>query len=123
MVAFIQPTAWKTFSKNSPNMMTRENENAILEYRSPRSSTVSDEVNILRKAGMIRMLTPVAAAPWIADRTNPWAAARFAFSFSPAPRKNAMAALIPTPKPMARALIRFCTGYTRERAVMASSLI
>ncbi len=31
--------------------------------------------------------------------------------------------MIPTPNPMAAALIRFCTGYTRDRAVMASSLI
>ena len=31
--------------------------------------------------------------------------------------------MIPTPNPMAAALIRFCTGYTSDRAVMASSLI
>ena len=30
---------------------------------------------------------------------------------------------MPTPKPMAIALIRFCTGYTSDRAVIASSLI
>lgn len=35
----------------------------------------------------------------------------------------AMTALIPTPNPTAIELIRFCTGYTRDNAVIASSLI
>ena len=37
-------------------------------------------------------------------------AALFALALSPAPRYRAMHALIPMPKPMAMALIRFCTG-------------
>ena len=34
-----------------------------------------------------------------------------------------MTAFMPTPKPMVTAFTRFCTGYTRDRAVMAFSLI
>ena len=39
------------------------------------------------------------------------------------PAEKEICALIPTPKPMATALIKFCTGKTRDRAVIACSLI
>ena len=37
--------------------------------------------------------------------------------------ENEMAALMPTPKPMAIEFTKFCIGNTRESAVIASSLI
>ena len=48
-------------------------------------------------------------------------AAALALWHSPAPRRRETTALRPMPKPMATALIRFWTGKTRDRAVMASS--
>ena len=53
----------------------------------------------------------------------PRAAALSAFSLFLAPRKYDITALIPTPKPIAMALIKFWTGKTSESAVMAFSLI
>ncbi len=58
----------------------------MLEYRTPRSITVSDEVNIRKNDGIIRMLTTMATTPWIAERIIPWTAAASAFCFAPAPR-------------------------------------
>ena len=72
--------------------------------------TVSSLVNIRRKVGMIRMLTTVMTTPCSSESIKPWVAAIFAFLCSPAPRCRAICALMPTPKPMAMALIRFCTG-------------
>ena len=34
-----------------------------------------------------------------------------------------MTAFMPTPKPMPTAFTKFCSGYTSDSAVMASSLI
>jgi len=41
----------------------------------------------------------------------------------PAPRYMAMTALMPIPKPIAVALIKFCTGNTSESDVIASSAL
>ena len=56
-------------------------------------------------------------------KNNPCVAALLASFALPAPRNIAMTALIPTPNPTAIELIRFCTGYTRDNAFIASSLI
>ena len=56
-------------------------------------------------------------------KNNPCVAALLASFAFPAPRNIAITALIPTPNPTAIELIRFCTGYTRDNAFIASSLI
>ena len=85
--------------------------------------TDSEEVKARRKAGMTAMQIRVRRIPWIRARVSPWEAAMSASFFFPAPRLRAMTALIPTPKPMPDALMKFWMGKTRDSAVMASSLI
>ena len=72
---------------------------------------------------MIRIQPAVRIRPCSTFRTSPCAAAASAFFGSCAPRWKAITALIPIPKPMVTAFTRFCTGYTSDSAVMASSLI
>ena len=123
MEIFILPTAWNIFSAAMPRFITSVNENAMVEYCTPRFTTFCDEVNMLRNAGITAMLTAVSITLWTIAKNIPWEAARSALSGSPAPLKNAMTAFIPTPNPIPTALMRFCTGNTSESAVMASSLI
>ena len=72
---------------------------------------------------MMAMQAAARMIPWITDRTTPWVAARRASSSFPAPLAVAIRALIPTPKPMAMALMKFWIGNTRDSASMAFSLI
>ena len=69
------------------------------------------------------MQTAARTIPCNSDNLRLVTAARSASSVLPAPRYTDMAAPAPTPKPMAAAFTRFCSGYTIESAVMASSLI
>ena len=123
IVSFMRPTAWNSFSKQSSAMMTGAKKNAILEYRTPRAMTASSPVKSRRKPGIMAMQTTAAIRPCRMEKTRPWVAAVSARQRSPAPEYSAIRALMPTPKPMAMALIMFCTGYTSESAVMACSLI
>ena len=91
-------------------MIAREKRKAMEAYSTPMAMTASSLVNIPRKAGMTAMLTTVMTRPWTRAKNRPWEAARLAFARSPAPRCRAIRALMPIPKPMAMALIRFCTG-------------
>ena len=72
---------------------------------------------------MMTMPIPMASAPCSSENAMPWVAEASARWRSPAPRYSAIWALMPMPKPMATALMKFCTGNTSERAVMACSLI
>lgn len=58
IVTFILPTAWNIFSNVPPRIMIKVKENAITEYRIPKSITGSDDVNILKKVGIIE-ITPL----------------------------------------------------------------
>ena len=89
----------------------------------PEATRLSSVVNRRKKPGMTAMLTTVMTTPCSRLSTMPWVAAISAFLRSPAPRYRAIMALMPIPKPMAMALAKFWMGYTKERAVMASSLI
>ena len=91
-------------------MMMTETEKAVLEYARPIWITAGSVVNRARKRGMTAMLASVRISPWRADRTIPWVAAASARRRSPAPSAMEMTALIPTPKPMATALMKFWTG-------------
>ena len=53
---------------------------------------------------------------------TPFVAARFAPSKSFAPSDRESSALMPTPVPVAKAIIRFWIGKARETAVSAASL-
>ena len=87
------------------------------------ATTLSSSVKERRNRGMMAVQTIEMITPWISDSTMPCVAAVSAFSLLPAPKCSEISALIPTLKPIAMALIRFCTGYTSESAVMASSLM
>ena len=89
----------------------------------PEATRLSSVVNRRKKPGMMAMLTTVMTTPCSRLSTMPWVAAISAFLRSPAPRYRATMALMPIPKPMAMALVKFWMGNTSERAVMASSLI
>ena len=123
MVVFMAPTDWNSFSKTSPSIIMTVKLKATLEYRVPRPITAWEVVNIPKKAGIRAMPATVSTTPWTKDSASPWEAARSASSRWPAPRCREITALMPTPKPMPTALIKFWMGKTRERAVMASSLI
>ena len=119
----IRPIAWVIFSKTMASPMGTLNNSTMLAYRSPMSKMAAESVKAARKAGMASRQTAVSTAPCRALSRMPSAAARPAVRCWPAPRKKAMTALTPMAKPMVTALTRFCTGYTSESAVMASSLI
>ena len=104
-------------------MIIRENENAIEAYRVPSCKTSVSFVKRDKKKGMIPMLTTVITMPCTTENSIPCVAARSAFLTSPAPRHSAIRAFMPTPKPIAIALIKFWTGYTSDSAVIACSLI
>ena len=123
IVIFILPTAWKIFSKDRLTIITTENAKAIVEYCVPSVMTSCSFVNILRNTGINGIHNAVITMPWIILKSIPCVAAVFAFLKFFAPSWKDICALIPTPKPIAIALIKFCTGYTRDNAVMASSLI
>ena len=123
IVSFIRPTAWNIFSKARLIIITGANKNTILEYSNPSFITFSSFVNAPKNVGIIAMLMIRARNPCITERIIPWVAEAFAFSLLPAPRWNAIIALIPTPNPMAVAFTKFCTGKTSDRAVIACSLI
>ena len=89
----------------------------------PRLLTSVSEVNRDRKPGMIRIHPIIRITPWSADSTRPCVAALLAISLLPEPSPMAICELIPIPKPIAVALAKFCTGKTRDNAVMAFSLI
>ena len=72
--------------------------------------TLWSEVNMPRNQRIAPMQARDRMRPWMADRRRPWVAAVPARSLLPAPRWKAIWALMPTPKPMATALIRFCRG-------------
>ena len=110
MVIFMLPTDWKSFSKTSPTMTMGVKAKATVEYRVPREMTSFDEVNICRKVGIRAMPPAVSTAACTRENTKPWVAAMSALSCSPAPRWKAITALMPTPKPMPTALIRFWMG-------------
>ena len=104
-------------------MLTIVKQNAILEYCMPSESTLWLVVNIFRKDGIRKILPTVNTIAWHIARKSPMVAAVWAFLTSFAPIQIAITALIPIPKPMLTALIKFCTGKTKESAVIASSLI
>ena len=110
MVIFMLPTDWKSFSKTSPAMTMGVKAKATVEYHVPREMTSFDEVNICRKVGIRAMAPAVSTAACTRENTKPWVAAMSALSCSPAPRWKAITALMPTPKPMPTALIRFWMG-------------
>ena len=104
-------------------MITGAKAKAAVAYCTPMATTASSLVNRRRKAGMAGMLTARMTTPCSSANTMPWVAAVSALVCSPAPLYRAMRALMPTPKPMAMALIRVCTGNTSDSAVMACSLM
>ena len=123
MVTFILPVAWNNFSNTSSIIIAGANKNTITEYCIPISITSTSPVNILRNTGINRIPAAIIITLWINANINPCVAAISAFSLLPAPRWNAITALIPIPKPIAIAFIRFCSGYTSDNAVIAFSLI
>jgi len=72
--------------------------------------TVSSLVKERRNCGMMAVQTIEITTPWISESTMPWVAAMSAFSLLPAPRCSEISAAMPMLKPMAIALMRFCTG-------------
>ena len=69
--------------------------------------TVSSDVNSRRKAGITGIHTAIMRIPCMAEKSSPWVAVRLALLLLPAPRLNAINALIPMPYPMDTALMKF----------------
>ena len=107
-------------------MMTGAKAKATVAYCTPMATTASSLVNRRRKAGMAGMLTARMTTPCNSAKAMPWVAAVSALACSPAPLYRAMRALMPTPKPMAMALIEISSiwiGNTYVTAASACSLI
>ena len=123
MVSFICPADCTTFSACMLMWRIGANRNTTNMYSYPYCMSFSESVNIPRNGFAAMIATIANSTPCRNESIYPSPAALAASSRLFAPRQMDIAEQEPTPKPMANALLKFCMGNTKDKAVIASSSI